>query len=177
MALFDFASIRRSVLGLEDQLKKMKNDILDLQRKREAMLSAPANKVDVKNMLSGWVRNSGEVFRQTLGVTLKDFVRNPRNMTPQRLAGMVSVAGAAQPLGDALRPKDVDQALCALFGPLLDTALLKQVDLLDWPDEGLPLAQRTIEAEKLNQGIAQLEKEYSDLIDGAESAGIVWSRT
>lgn len=176
MGLFDFASIRRSVKGLESQLQKMHEEIAALRRKREAVLSAPASKGDVKAMLTGWVRDSGEVYRQSLRTTLAEFVRNPRNMTPARLAGMVSVAGAAQPLGDALRPKDVDQALCALFGPLLNTALLEQVDLMDWPEAGLSLTQRTAEAEKLLQRIGQLEKESSDLIQEAEDAGIVWSR-
>ena len=176
MGLFDFASIRKSVSGLEDQLKKMRVDIDELRQKRESLLSQPANRADVKAMLSEWVESSGKVYRQSLQTTLETFVRNPRNMTPERLASMVSIAGAAQPLGDALRPKDVDQALCALFGPLLNTALLEQVDLLAWPNEGLPLAKREIEAEKITQRIAQLEKERDELIQQAEDSGIVWGR-
>lgn len=176
MGLFDFASIRRSVSGLEDQLKKMHAEIEALRQKRELLLSQPANRGDVKAMLSGWVASSGDVYRQSLRTTLEKFVQNPRNMTPERLASMVSIAGAAHPLGDALRPKDVDQALCALFGPLLNTAILDQVDLLDWPNEGLPLVQRENEAKKMTQRIAQLESERDELIQQAEDAGIVWGR-
>lgn len=176
MGLFDFASIRRSVKGLEGQLKKMDEDIAELRRKRESVLSSPASKGDVKAMLSGWVRDSGEVYRSSLRTTLAEFVRNPRNMTPANLARVVSVTGAAQPFGDALRPQDVDQALCALFGPLLNTALLEQVDLMDWPEQGLSIAERTIEADKLLQRIGKLEQESAELIQEAEDAGIVWGR-
>ncbi|MDP3669570.1 MAG: hypothetical protein Q8R69_07770 [Telluria sp.] len=174
MSIFDFASFRRSLAGLGEQLKKMQSEIEELRRKREALLSTPANKADVKEMLSGWVRDAGEEYRKSLHTTLAMFIRNPRAMTPALLAKTMSVTGAAQPLGDGLRPQDVDQALCALFAPLLKTALMEQVDLMDWQNQGLPMKERAIEAEKLESRIFELEKTYAELVNQADEAGIDW---
>lgn len=176
MGIFDFASLRRSIQNVEAQLKKMQDELADLTRQRERVLSAPASKDDLKALLSGWVAGNGDKYRTALRETLAQFVRNPRNMSADRLARMLSVSGAAQPNGEALRVQDVDQALCALFAPLLNSALMEQVDAMPWPDDAISDAQRKASADKLEQRIVALQKEINDLINSAEEAGITWSR-
>jgi len=176
MGIFDFSSIKRSVRNFEQKLDEISKEILELKSKRERILSAPANKDDVKVMLKNWVHASGEGYRQSLRTTLSEFVRNPRNMSPRRLSDLVCVSGAAQPGADSLRPQDVDQALCAIFGPQLINALCEQVEAMEWPEQGLPLTLRTAEADKIFERIAQLEQEYEVLTNEAAEAGIKWRR-
>ena len=176
MGLFDFSLIRRSVTSLGSKIKTMQNELADLYRQREAVLSAPASKDDLKSMLSDWVGAQGEKYQASLRNTLSLFTRNPRNLTPIELARVMSISGAAQPLGDAIRTQDVDQALCALFGPMLQAALLEQVDKVEWPANTMTKAQREAEAEKLTERIEALEKETKELISAAEEAGVNWDR-
>jgi len=177
MGLFDFASIRRSVAGLEQQLQKMHVELGTLHRQREAVIYAPASKDDLKSMLATWIKSSGDKYRASLNTTLTQFVRVPRNMTPQRLAQIVGISSGDQSLGDVVRPCDVDQALCALFGPLLNAALIDQIDRIDWPEGSMSSDQRAAATEKLTARIDSLEKEKNDLINSAEEAGITWNRT
>lgn len=177
MGLFDFASIRRSVAGLEQQIRKMQDELELLRRQREAVIYAPASKDDLKTMLSAWVEASGDKHRAALTDALTKFARSPRNVSPQTLAQIMGIAGASQPLGDVVAPRDVDQALCALFGPLLNRALLDHVDAMDWPEGSLTSAQRTADAEKLGARIDKLQQDLNELINEADEAGVNWNRS
>lgn len=176
MGLFDFALIRRFGANLEQQIRKMEAELEQLRRQREAAIYAPASKEDLKTMLSSWVKSSGDKHRAALSEALTKFVRHPRNMSPKTLAEIVGITGVSQPLGDAVVPRDVDQALCALFGPLLNQALLEHVDSMVWPEGSLTSAQRAADAEKLSGQIDKLQLEVNDLIQSAEDAGITWDR-
>ncbi|MGZ9045944.1 MAG: hypothetical protein ACXW24_16100 [Telluria sp.] len=176
MGIFDFASIRRSVSTLETKLKEMQDELADLYRQREAVLSTAASKDDLKALLRDWVVQQGDKYQTSLHGTLARFTRNPRNVTPHELASVMSIAGAAQPFGDVIRPQDVDQALCGLFGPMVSAALLDQVDKMEWPANSMTGVQRTAAADKLTDRIDTLEKDTKELINAAEEAGINWNR-
>jgi hypothetical protein len=176
MKLFDFASIRRSVAGVGQKLQQMQTEVEDLRRQREQMLNGPASKEDMKAMLAAWLESTGDKYRQELQETLKKFVRNPRNMTSHNLEGVMSITGAAQPFSDAIRNRDVDQALCALFGPMLKKALMEEVDRMEWAPNALTIAERTVAAERLSVRISQLQEEIREMISAAEEAGITWNR-
>lgn len=172
---FDFKSLRRSVEGVEKKLQDMHTEVEDLRRQRERTLSAPASKEDLKAMLSAWVASAGENYRKSLQETLQKF-RNPRNATPQDVARGMSLTGALLPFGEALRQQDVDQALCALFAPLLNKALLDEVDNMEWPAHSITTAERNATVARLTERIDQLDQEIRDLTTAAEEAGITWSR-
>lgn len=174
--IFDFGMLRRSVSTLESQITKMQNELSGLCRQREAILSAPTSKEDLKSMLTDWVNAQGEKYQASLQETLARFTRNPRNVTARELDNVMSISGAAQPHGDAVRTQDVDQAMCALFGPLLNAALMEQVERMSWPANSMTRAQRSAEAAKLTDRIDVLEKDVKDLINAAEEAGINWNR-
>jgi hypothetical protein len=176
MGLFDFALIRRSVLGLEQQLQKMQEEEAELRMQLAQVSSAPASKDDMKQMLSGWVASNAEKYRLSLRETLSKFMRNPRNFTPRNLVDVMSISGAAQPGSDAVRTQDVDQALCALFGPLLNRALLDEIDGMEWPDNTISSVQRSAETIRLTTKIDELNSQIEELAQSAIDAGITWNR-
>ncbi len=172
---FDFKSLRRSVEGVEKKLQDMHTEVEGLRRQRDRTLSAPTSKEDLKSMLSAWVASAGENYRKSLQETLQKF-RNPRNASPQELARGMSLTGALLPPGEAMRAQDVDQALCALFAPLLKKALLDEVDNMEWPEHSITATERSATVESLDARIVQLDKEIKDLTAAAEEAGITWNR-
>jgi hypothetical protein len=50
--------------------------------------------------------------------------------------------------------------------------LMAQIDAMDWPDQGLPFAERVQVLGKIDAEIAQLENDLSALNQAARSAGI-----
>lgn len=172
---FDFKSLRRSVEGVEKKLQAMHEELADLRRQRERANSAPTSKEDLKNLLSGWVASKGDSYRKSLHETLRKF-RNPRNLSAHELALAMSITGAHQPYGEAVRAQDVDQALCGLFAPLLSKALLDEVDNMEWPSDTVTAAERVAAVTRLDERIVQVDKEIRELTAAAEDAGITWSR-
>ena len=172
---FDFKSLRRSVEGAEKKLQDMRTEVADLRRERERASSAPTSKEDLKNLLSAWVTSKGDHYRKSLHETLRKF-RNPRNLSAHDLALSMSITGAHQPFGEAIRAQDVDQAMCALFAPLLSKALLDEVDHMEWPSDTVTSAERSATLARLDERIDQLQKEINEFTTAAEEAGITWSR-
>lgn len=172
---FDFKSLRRSVENVEKKLQDMQTEVANLRRQRERASSAPTSKEDLKTLLSAWVASTGDSYRQSLHETLRKF-RNPRNLSAYELGRVMSIAGAPQPFGDAIRAQDVDQALCALFAPLLTKTLLEEVDRMEWPADTVTNTERDANVARLDDRIAQLDQEIKELTAAAEEAGITWSR-
>lgn len=172
---FDFKSLRRSVEGVEKKLQAMHAELADLRRQRERASTAPSSKEDLKNLLSGWVTSKGDSYRKSLHETLRKF-RNPRNLSAHELALAMSITGAHQPYGEAVRAQDVDQALCGLFAPLLNKALLEEVDSMEWPSDTVTASDRNATLARLDERIVKLDQEIRDLTTAAEEAGITWSR-
>lgn len=167
----DFKSLQRSVNSASQRLQEMHAKADSLRRDWERANTAPTTKEDLKELLQGWVDSTGENYRKSLHQTLQTF-RNPRNLHSQDLARVMSIAGAAQPFGDSLQVKDVDQALCALFAPLLSKALLEEVDRMEWPEGGMSAKERGPILANIEDQIAQLNKEIKELEDAAEEIGI-----
>jgi hypothetical protein len=176
MGLFDFVTIRKTVVAIEEQLQKLQNEEFELRGQLAQINSAPASKEDLKQMLSGWVSMNAEKYRSSLRETLSKFMRNPRNFTPRNFVDTMSITGAAQPGSDAVRTQDVDQALCALFGPLLNKALLNEIDLMDWPDNAVTAVHRSETSSRLSARIDELNREIEELSLSAIEAGITWNR-
>jgi hypothetical protein len=172
MGLFDFSVLRRTVVSLEEQLQKMQEKETSLRSQLAQVNSAPVSKDDLKQMLSGWVDTNAKTYRLSLRETLSKFTRNPRNFNQRNLFDIMSIAGAAQPGSDAVRTQDVDQALCALFSPLLNKAILDEVDAMEWPDHAISAAQRAAASIRLTTQIDELNRQMEELVQSAIDAGI-----
>ena len=172
----DFKKLRGEVQNLGDKIKAMQTESTGLQREREMVLSAPGSKDDVKAMLAGWIDSTGDAYSARMQETLTKFARSPRHMTPSNLAQFLSITGDATAYDKAAQSKEVDQALCALFGSLVNKALMKEIDAMDWPAGAITSAERAAKVADLDQRIDKLETDLKMLIDQAEEAGVTWSR-
>jgi chaperonin cofactor prefoldin len=175
----DFKSLRKSVDSLEKRLQAMRTEVEELRRQRERVQHAPVHKDDLKALLGNWLAANGERYQQSLRETLAKFVRSPRYMTQHELDQAMSLSGALQPFaGDTARigPKDIDQALCGLFAPLLKDALMKEIDSMEWSPSAISTAERTVTVDQLTEQIERLDRDIATLINEAEEAGIHWNR-
>ena len=172
----DFSFLRKSREQLIEKREKMFADLEDLRRQRDRVLSAPGSKEDLKAMLGDWVASNSGKYRAQLRETLLKFTRSPRSMTPHDLVNVMSLAGPPSTYGEAVATANVDQALCGLFGPLLKTALVEEIDGMEWHSHSLTAVERQAQADDLDKRITDLQKEINALNAAAEEAGVEWPR-
>ncbi|MDT0131384.1 hypothetical protein FPK48_31070 [Acinetobacter baumannii] len=63
-----------------------------------------------------------------------------------------------------------------MFAPLLNKALLEEVDSMEWPSDTVTASDRDATVARLDERIVKLDQEIRDLTTAAEDAGITWSR-
>lgn len=167
------AALRRTVKTFEDRLIEIRSELGKLRAQRDAVVYAPAARSDVKAMLTAWVQNTGAAYSSSLQRSLHEFIRTPRSLqVPKRIEQLVCLV-APDEAGASPDLRNFDQALCALFGDQLTRALVATIDAMEWPEEGLPLADRASRVEKLDEKITALQAEEVALINQAQSAGII----
>lgn len=168
----DFNFLRKAKEDLEAKRAALDAELEDVCRQRDRVLSTPGSKEDLKAMLGDWVSANQEKYRQSLRETLLKFTRNPRNMTARELADIMGLSGAPQSYGDSVQTQDVDQALCGLFGPLLKSAIVEQIDSMEWHEGSMTASERQEKADRLSMRIEQVQSDIKKLDAAAEEAGI-----
>lgn len=169
---FDFSAIKKSVQSAESRLADLRKEIEDLQRKREAVRYAPCSRDEVKSLVSGWVKGNGAAYLDTLKSTVEQFARNPSSMaSPHRLKQLAGLGGDG-PSGIEADSRELGQALCALLGPQINGALMSAIDALDWPDTAVSSADRQVQINALDERIAKLHAEETEIVSKAREAGI-----
>jgi hypothetical protein len=138
---------------------------------RNRVQSAPAVRADVKAMLTRWVDNKGVGFAGSFAASIREFVNRPAQMGDMRVNQVVSLVGQVSVDGD-MASAQLDRAMCAMFGPAVKAALMAAVDAMEWPAEGLPLAERAKEIDRIDQQIEKLQVELDGLARQAAEAGI-----
>lgn len=172
---FDFFQLKKSIQDFGDQVKKQRAAIEQLQRKREDMACAPAAKSDVKAIFDAWISGCVEEYEENLTRQIAPVLRKPHNyQDPKSHSAMQLAVLAVQPgVGSPASARSIDRALMALLGPQLRTELFKLIDAMEWPDEGLPMAERIKKLAEMDASISALQKAEAELVQHAAQARIV----
>lgn len=169
--MFDFISLRSTVQSLNERYIALCQQIEEAEKGASNLRHARICKADAKAVLSQWVeRRAGEAMPRA-GESLNS-----------RFSGSFSSLSAAAASADgfsivkhasgAIDPDAVEALFCAFHGKAVERTLHKVIDEMEWPDEGLPLAQRDAEIARLNGLASQLREERKGLERDATEAGI-----
>lgn len=171
---FDFEGLRQVFQSLESRLAgvrsrraDIRNEILDLQKKREAINYAPGSKEDVKSHLAKWVHAAGADYTTRFVESTEQFARTIRTASSNQLRAMATLKG-----DEFASPGQTGPAICAFMGPILIEAMNATVDAMSWPDNAIPMANRDKLMEDLDGRIVKLQAEEAELITKAQEAGI-----
>lgn len=171
---FDFSSLQRSVQTLASQIKGLRKQIEDLQREREDVQASAAAKSDVKRIVAQWVESKRAVHAKVLRATLEPFIRKPANLDDAgRVNQYLTVLGGTLNAGGQASVVTMDAVICGLFGSQVLDGLNTAIDLMDWPQEGLPLVDRARRLDELDAEIAALVEQEQELTESARQAGLV----
>lgn len=175
---FDFFAVKKAVKSLEERHLAIRNQVLELHKKSEAIRYAPASRDDVIGFVRQWVQESANCFGQTLMDGATQLAKSPMNNNGGRLRQLVTLGGApstkAHPVSVdyGITQPEIGQALCALMGPMLLDGLLESIKTMPWPSDALPLANRTQKIEEIGVQIAKLEAEDTQIVNQALEIGL-----
>ena len=173
MGISDLLSgIRQTAQSVERQFRETRRLREQLRRDRDALRTRPAVKADVKAMLVESVKSKRDEYAKHFTASLVPFVNRPTRLTDPR-ERRPSLAGAAAPGAEFLAPADVDALLCVLFPDAVIAAVSKLVDEMDFPENGVSLADLAKQTAKLDRQIQDMDVELEEVITAANRAGLV----
>lgn len=178
--LSDLLSVKKTAGDASARLQELRNKGDNVRARIAVVQSAPAAKTDVEAAISSWVDDMSAGFAGSVQSSLRDIIHSPRDVTYPKAFGprfasavsrSISAGGSSASVHTEQRDDSQLRFLCALFGPQMKTALLNAVAEMSW-DEGLPMAERPAELEKLNAQLDRLNAETSELRQAAKEAGL-----
>jgi len=171
---FDFEALRQVFQSLESRLAGVRsrrtgirNEILELQKKREAINYAPGSREDVKSHLAKWVHTAGAEHTARFIESTEQFARTIRTASSNQLRALATLKG-----DEFSSPGQTGPAICAFMGPILIEAMNATVDAMPWPANAIPTAGRDKLIAELDERIGKLQAEEAELITKAQEAGI-----
>lgn len=165
--------IEREAKALREHLADVVEKIRQHQQRRVELQAARASKDDIKAAVARWVDDMAALFPADLRSMLNEFIVRPHAMQgPLRLNQALTFSAETTSRFDR-GPRPIDRALCALFGPAIKSALLREIDLMpQWEGAGLPAAERAAEIARIDALLEELCSEEARLTEQAAAAGI-----
>lgn len=170
--MFDFLSIKKSVQDLSKQVSELKGRIETLKRKREDVATAPAALVDIKARVATLLEERTAVYSKGFRRQMDVFARKPERIADAGAMKQDLMMSMPPEAGQTASIFTLEMGLSALLKDEILKGLMAQIDAMDWPDQGLPFAERVQVLAKIDAEIAQLEYDLSTLNQAARSAGI-----
>lgn len=173
MPPFDFLGLRNSVLAIRDRYLELDRQLQAVVRSASQIRGARVNREDLIEHIGSSIEAAASDFR----AAVEDrFGRYFSGTTPpggtMRLGIAARLSGANEPAMTGA----LDGALCALLGSQLRDFLAQRLRAMEWPEEGLPRAQREKKLEELAKKEAAIRSEMEALVLQANEAGIDLSR-
>ena len=172
--MIDFSIFSKSLKDFAADVHGLRSEIEALERKREDVLYAPANRDDVAAAMQAWVTRSKAAYNARLTMTLKRIAQSAEGTSkPSEIdAIMKSSALTGSGLNPVL-PFEADQALAAIFGDQLMESMQATIAATTWPEgEGIPFTQRATEVAKIDAQLEKLRAKHARLIADAAKAGL-----
>ncbi len=171
--MFDFLTIKKSAESLKqsvDSLQSRVDELREEQQKTNAQINqtrnAPINRAEMADVVGRWVETSAARFTAAVA---EEMERNPASGIS---AGRMGLFSLVQDSSHKVNADAMDSVMCAVFGGQIKQGIVDAIHAVEWPNEGLPKAQRAKEIERL-EGICQkLGDEITEIIQGATQSGI-----
>lgn len=171
--MFDFLGIGKTLKNFAGELSSVRFEIETLTREIEDIQYAPAAHDDVVRALEIWAADNADRYRNYLKTELGKLFLQPSMLTDKAAvhAHLYSRGILPEPSGGL--PISRDMQMCGLLGPEGFVELMKkQMQTMEWPEPGLPMAARPAAIAVLEKKISKLQARESELIQSAEKAGL-----
>jgi hypothetical protein len=176
MAMFDFLTVGKTLKSFAGELTALRLETETLVRELEDVKYAPAHPDDVIKALEVWASDNAIEYRKYLKLELGKLFQQPSILLEKSEVKRHLHSRGFLPDPSPSAPVSRDMQMCGLLGPVGFMELMKkQIQLVDWPAPGLPLASRPAAIAALEKKLKILRTREADLIESANKAGLVVS--
>lgn len=165
--MFDFLSIQKTVDSLQKQHDELCSELRTVESKIVQMRSAPVNKADLSGIVGAWVDKSAQAFPVAVSALMAKHYR-----TGSSAAANVGFFSLLKDSAGGLNADAMDGVMCAVFGNQIKAAIVSSIDGMDWPGEGLPVAKRDLEIQRLEKIAQKIRLNIEEILQGAHEAGV-----
>lgn len=171
--MFDFLAVRKSLKNFADELSAVRLDIETFVREAEDIQYAPANDIDLFRALEQWASDNQAKYQRHFRAELDKLISAPGDLAEPELVHRRLDRQGFLPDPCLSTPFSRDEQLCGLLGPKAFVELVKaQKTAMDWPSQGLPMAERGPAVARLEKKIDALRVREAELLASAEKAGL-----
>lgn len=171
--MFDFLSVGKTLKNFAGELTSIRLEVESLSREMEDIQYAPAHPDDVVKALEVWAADNAAEYRHYLKMEIGKIVHKPAVLLNKNEVKNLLRWGGILPEPAVSNFLTRDVQMCGLLGPASFVELLKkQMEAIDWPAPGLPMAARPAAIAVLEKKISKLRARESDLIQSADKAGL-----
>lgn len=171
--MFDFLGIGKSLRDFAGELQSIRTEIETLSRQTEDIQYAPAHKADVLHAFEIWAAANAKKYQVHFQSVISGLRNDPRVLGDSLVVSRFLSAREVLPQPSIHTPISRDVQMCGLLGAAGFVSLMKaQLDLMDWPTEGLPMVEREAAIAPLAQRIKKLKAREAELLQSAEKAGL-----
>lgn len=170
--MFDFLTIKKSAESLKQSVDSLQSRVNELRAELQSTnaqinqtRNARINRAEMADVVGRWVEKSAAGFTAAVAAQME---RDPKN----GLSGNVGLFSLVRNSSGKLDADDMDGVMCALFGAQIKQAIVDTIHAVEWPNEGLPKAERAKEIERLDKICTKLGDEITEIVQGATQSGI-----
>lgn len=153
-----FAAVRKSTATAREQYANLRAEQESLRQAEARVRYAAAHKSDIRKLVGDWLDLQERAHTAALQETLERFIKRPDEIPATTKPGTLEGLGEASIFG--------------LMAGQARAALLAAVDAMDWPDQGLPMVERTQKLAEILVAIGTNEQQQHELLNAAAEAGL-----
>lgn len=146
-------TLRNAAEELLGEISALDTQISECQRRRDAIASATVSKADYMEYIKADIERQGRIFAKQIALEVegkrRDYGTLERNKHSGRGERLPYLTGRY-----AIPVPITEEALFFYFGDLIVGRLGDALDVVDWPDEAIPAAQRAKLIAELDAEIA-----------------------
>lgn len=167
--------VKAATAALKQEIQSLDSEIAELERRREDVNSAPLSKADVMAYVRGEIARRGEFYRDRIRMNFKRraseslaFGRLESIRNAGRAIDFPFATGEFDLEGAELKP----YALFWYFGDLIADRFSLALDVLDWPQDSLPVADRRKAMDEIDSRVDDLVTKRDALANDLNRLGV-----
>ena len=169
--MLDFLSIKKSVEAVRARFFALAQQIEDVKSEARKVANAPLHRADIIAFVEDSFKRNAAAFDAVVAARVQRQFRDA-NSLPEQLPPMFF--GLRHPedaiSGDNLMA--MDALMCSVFADPIRAATVGAIERMEWPGDGLRMAERAKKLEALRAKERQLRDELEKISKEAEQAGI-----
>lgn len=169
---FDFLGLKKSIAQVQERLEKVRLEQASLKNQMQAIRYAPSGAADIKQVVSQWVNESADSYWANFRASVQAAARENIPTKGFTLKPLATFGAQSREQSVPMTNQQMGEAICAMFAPQIVKLLHQQIDAIEWPENAVPVVERSRQIERLESALSKLIDEEASLLQSARDAGL-----